>query len=191
MTPRQLVHLSKLLSLILRHQPQRFGVTLDAEGYASLEEVLLAVHARLPQATAADVQRVVDTLEPDKQRFSILDGEIRANYGHSLAGHIEQAMAAPPEVLLHGTARSALSSILEDGLKPMRRQYVHLTTERALAERIGARHGTTCVLTVAAARAAAEGVVFYRANSSFWLANTVPARYISLIELQVEATGSP
>jgi putative RNA 2'-phosphotransferase len=179
MTLKQFIQLSKLLSLILRHQPQRFGVTLDAEGYASLEEVLLAVHARLPQATAADVQHVVDTLEPDKQRFSILDGDIRANYGHSLPERIVHAAAAPPEVLLHGTTHSAVAVIREQGLKPMRRQYVHLTTEHALAERIGARHGMACVLTVAAAQAAAEGVLFYRANSAFWLANVVPARYIS------------
>jgi len=170
--------LSKLLSLILRHQPQRFGVTLDAEGYASIEEVLLAVRARLPQATVADVHRVVDTLEPDKQRFGIVAGEIRANYGHSLPELIVHASAAPPEVLLHGTTHSAVADILEHGLKPMRRQYVHLTTEHALAERIGARHGIACVLTVAAERAAAEGVFFYRANPSFWLANAVPARYI-------------
>jgi putative RNA 2'-phosphotransferase len=179
MTPNQLVQLSKLLSLILRHQPQSFGVILDAEGYASLEEVLSAVNTRLPRATLEDVQRVVHTLEPDKQRFSIVGAEIRANYGHSLPGHIEQAPAVPPEMLLHGTAQTAVASILENGLRPMRRQYVHLTTERALAERIGARHGTTCVLIVAAAQAAAEGVMFYRANPSFWLAKAVPARYIS------------
>jgi len=179
MTRQPSIRLSKLLSLILRHQPERFGVTLDAEGYATLDEVLLAVRTRLPQATLADVQCVVDTLEPDKQRFSIADGEIRANYGHSLAGRIEHVPATPPEVLLHGTVHSAVASILEIGLKPMRRQYVHLTTDRALAQRVGARHGSACVLSVAAAQAASEGVVFYRANPAFWLVTAVPARYTS------------
>jgi putative RNA 2'-phosphotransferase len=166
------------MSLILRHQPQGFGVTLDAEGYASLDEVLPAVRTRIPQTTVADLHEVIHCIEPDKQRFSIIDGEIRANYGHSLPGHIEHAAAVPPEVLFHGTTRAAAASILENGLEPMRRQYVHLTTERALAERIGARHGSACVLAVAAARAAAEGVIFYRANPSFWLAKAVPARYV-------------
>jgi RNA:NAD 2'-phosphotransferase (TPT1/KptA family) len=31
------------------------------------------------------LRAVVDTVEPDKQRFSIVDDEIRANYGHSIA----------------------------------------------------------------------------------------------------------
>jgi putative RNA 2'-phosphotransferase len=179
MTLQQLVQLSKFLSLILRHQPQRFGVTLDAEGYAALDDVLLAVRRRFPRITLTDIHDVVSSIEPDKQRFSILDGEIRANYGHSLPGHIEQVAADPPEVLLHGTARTNVASILANGLAPMRRQYVHMTTERALAERIGARHGDACVLTVAAAQAAAEGVMFHRANPSFWLAKAVPARYIA------------
>ena len=179
MTHKQLVQLSKLLSLLLRHQPERFGLTLDAEGYASLNEVLQAVQTQQPHVTLADLHSVVTQIEPDKQRFSILDGEIRANYGHSLAEQIAHTAAQPPEALLHGTTHAALPSILANGLFPMRRQYVHLTSQRTLAERIGARHGEPCVLTVAAARAAAEGVVFYRANPSFWLAKTIPASYIS------------
>ncbi|HIP87010.1 MAG TPA: hypothetical protein EYH27_01050, partial [Anaerolineales bacterium] len=32
----QRVRLSKFLALILRHQPERFGLVLDEEGWASL-----------------------------------------------------------------------------------------------------------------------------------------------------------
>jgi putative RNA 2'-phosphotransferase len=179
MTRKQLVQLSKLLSLMLRHQPERFGLTLDAEGYASLDEVLQAAHIQLPLVTLEDLHSVVAQIEPDKRRFSIVDGEIRANYGHSLTAQIEHPAVTPPALLLHGTTHAAVTSILANGLLPMRRQYVHLTTERALAERIGARHGAACVLTVIAEQAAADGVIFYRANPSFWLAKAVPARYIS------------
>lgn len=175
---QQLVQLSKLLSLMLRHQPERFGVTLDAEGYASLAEVLQAVRTRLPHATLADLQQMVASIEPDKQRFSIVAEDIRANYGHSLAERIAQPPAAPPDVLLHGTASAAVPGILAQGLLPMRRQYVHLTTEAQLALRIGARRGIACVLTIAAAQAAAASVQFYRANGAFWLADAIPARYI-------------
>ena len=179
MTRQRLVQLSKLLAMILRHQPQQFGITLDAEGYAPLTEVLAAVRSRMPHASAADVRAVVATLEHDKRRFSILDDEIRANYGHSLAQRIEHQPAAPPTVLLHGTSRAAVPGILERGLLPMRRQYVHLTTDPTLATRIGARHGPAQVLVVAAAQAFEGGIVFYRANESFWLADAVPARYLS------------
>ena len=179
-TGQQLIRLSKLLSLILRHQPQQFGVTLDAEGYASIQEVLAAVRQRIPQATTADLSTVVTTVEPDKRRFSISGEEIRANYGHSLAERIVHQAAAPPALLLHGTTQSAVPAILESGLRPMRRQYVHLTTDADLATRIGQRHGSACLLTVDAERAAAAGIVFYRANQAFWLADAIPACYLGV-----------
>jgi putative RNA 2'-phosphotransferase len=179
-TGQQLVRLSKLMSLILRHQPEQFGVTLDAEGYAAIADVLAAVRDRMPQVTVADLHTVVTTLEPDKRRFSMLTDEIRANYGHSLAERIVHQPATPPAVLLHGTSQPAVTAILAAGILPMRRQYVHLTTDAQLAARIGRRHGAACILAVDAARAAAGGVLFYRANESFWLADAVPAWYVTL-----------
>lgn len=85
----------------------------------------------------------------------------------------------PPAVLWHGTTDMTVSSILADGIRPMRRQYVHLTTDVDLAARVGARRGVARVLNVEALRAHAEGVAFYRANESFWLADLVPARFVS------------
>jgi putative RNA 2'-phosphotransferase len=171
-----LVRVSKLLSLILRHKPEKFGVVLDPEGYAPLADILAAVRTSLPHATEG---AVVNTVEQDKQRFTILDGEIRANYGHSIRERIAHPQATPPAVLLHGTAEHTVESILEAGLRPMKRQYVHLTTNPALAARIGARHGRVRVLTVDARRAHAEGIAFYRANDAFWLADAVPARFLA------------
>jgi putative RNA 2'-phosphotransferase len=182
LTRKQQVQLSKLLSLMLRHQPQRFGVALDAEGYASIEEVLRAVRASLPEISTADLRYVVEHLEPDKRRFSMADGEIRANYGHTLTQRIVHEAAQPPDLLLHGTSRQALPQILELGILPMKRQYVHLTTDRNLAARIGARHGAAHILTIDASQAARDGLLFYRANQFFWLADAVPLRYVTLPE---------
>ena len=113
-------------------------------------------------------------------RLSILAGEIRANYGHSLVGRVEYPAEEPPPVLWHGTSNRSLAGIVERGILPMKRQYVHLTLDRELAARIGARHGKACIVKVHAARAHAEGVVFYRANDSFWLANEIAAAYLQL-----------
>jgi putative RNA 2'-phosphotransferase len=173
----RLIRISKLLSLMLRHEPQRFGLLLDPEGYASVEDVLGAVRTRIADATEADLTAIVSTLETNKQRFTIIDGEIRANYGHSLAERITHERAVPPPLLWHGTTLHAMDRIRETGLLPMKRQYVHLTTDTQLAARIGARHGVAHILTIDAAQAHHDGVVFYRANPFFWLADTIPARY--------------
>lgn len=177
MTDR-LVGVSKLLSLMLRHEPAQFDLLLDAEGFAPLEEVLRALRTRKPEATLDDIRAVIEIVEPDKRRFSIVDDEIRANYGHSLTRKIEHAAQTPPAVLLHGTTVATVDVILRDGLSPMRRQYVHLTTDRALANRVGARRGKPVILQVAALDAHREGTVFHRANEAFWLADHVPAAYL-------------
>jgi putative RNA 2'-phosphotransferase len=176
----RLVKLSKLLSLILRHEPGRFGITLDPEGYASLEDVLVALRTRYADARETDILAVVNTVEPEKQRFSVSDGEIRANYGHSLEDRISHERAKPPAILLHGTTISAGLKIRSLGILPMNRQYVHLTTDAALAARIGARRGPPQVIEVDAGRAHDEGVDFFRANPVFWLAETIPARYLKM-----------
>jgi putative RNA 2'-phosphotransferase len=180
MTHARLVSLSKFLSLMLRHQPEKFGLTLDAEGFAPLEDVLRAVRAQMTDVTAADIAAMIEHIEPDKRRFTIVDQDIRANYGHSLDARIRHAAATPPAILLHGTTEASLAVILREGLSPMRRQYVHLTNDRALATRVGARRGPPVLLEVDALGAHDAGVPFYRANESFWLADAVPARWLRL-----------
>lgn len=178
----RLVTLSKLMSLILRHDPSGFGVTLDAEGYTSLGELLEAIHRGLPHATRNDVIAVVQTIEPEKQRFSILDDDIRADYGHSLKGRIEHQAAVPPSLLYHGTHKDAMAAILAHGLSPMKRQYVHLTSDREIAMKVGSRRGKPSLIQVDAARAHSDGVRFYRANVSFWLADVLTPKYLKCAE---------
>ncbi|HBP19268.1 MAG TPA: RNA--NAD 2'-phosphotransferase [Planctomycetes bacterium] len=176
MKPKQL---SRFLSLILRHRPQDHDVVLDAEGWASLAEVVAAVQrGGHPEVDAPAVREVVATVEPDKQRFSLRDDEIRANYGHSLDERIGQAVAVPPGELYHGTPEGVVATILAEGLLPMSRQYVHLTTSLDIARRVGGRRGRPVLLRVDAAAAHAAGVVFYRANETFWLVDRLGPEFL-------------
>ncbi len=43
---RSNVRISKLLSLVLRHRPDEFGIEVDRFGFADLQSVLLAIHGR-------------------------------------------------------------------------------------------------------------------------------------------------
>jgi putative RNA 2'-phosphotransferase len=178
MTQPRLIRISKMMSLILRHKPEDFGVVLDPEGFAPLEEIVRALRTSVADASEADVRAVVTTIEPDKARFALTDQDIRANYGHSLREKIVQARATPPDILLHGTSEEAAAGIRRDGIRPMRRQYVHLTTHRDLASRVGARHGSVCVLEVDAMSGHRSGLSFYRANDAFWLADFIPPEFI-------------
>ena len=188
---RRLTKLSKFLALILRHQPERFGLVLDEEGWAPLSEVMDILHG-LPNfrwATKADVMTVVDGgesngssgLDIEKRRFEVAEGCIRARYGHSVAQPIRYEPCVPPATLYHGTSPDALEAIRREGLEPMERQYVHLSPDPETATRVGARHDDRpLVLAVRAADAHAAGIAFHQADESVYLARHVPAEFLEI-----------
>jgi putative RNA 2'-phosphotransferase len=172
--------LSKTVSHALRHAPWLYELELDEEGWTSAEALLEGLrHHRdgWRDLTAADLQWLVDT--SDKQRYEMDDGRIRARYGHSIQMRIRQAAAMPPELLYHGTAPATAAIILRDGLRPMRRQYVHLSADVATARQVGRRKAAQPILlTILAATAHQNGVTFYRGNDLVWLADFVPPDFI-------------
>lgn len=172
--------LSKLLSYILRHRPDEYGLVLDAEGYVPLKELIQALHEEGDWSFVKPDHVQEIALTSDRVRFEMDGGRIRATYGHSLPIKIEYQRAAPPKTLYHGTRRRAYPVILEHGLKPMGRQYVHLATTKELALRIGKRRDPEPVLVeIHALRAHQEGIPFYQANELIFLVDSLPPHYLS------------
>jgi putative RNA 2'-phosphotransferase len=180
---KDLVRLSKTLSLALRHRPQDFGIELDPEGWTSLPDLLDSLQERpaFRDVTLVDIEMILGKF--DKKRFELdAKGErIRAYYGHSVAQKIERTSVAPPGTLYHGTSPEVLSQILSEGLKPMGRQDVHLSTSIETARITGARKNPhPVILLVNSKRAHESGVRFYRGNQDVWLSDPVPPSYISV-----------
>ena len=173
---RDLVRISKFLSLVLRHKPETIGLTLDGQGWVEVDELLRAAKAHGRSITREQFDAVVAT--NDKQRFVVVNGRVRANQGHSLKVELDLEPLAPPDVLYHGTATRFLASILEEGLKPMSRQHVHLSAEHSTAVTVGSRHGKAVVLRVLSAEMAADGLLFYRSLNGVWLTDRVPPAYL-------------
>lgn len=178
------VSLSKAMSKALRHQPERLGISLAADGSIELATFVAALNERggwPRQITEEDVMQVVE--HGTKQRFAVEGGRIRARYGHSIPLRVNYRKADPPAVLYHGTSRNNLDSIMADGLLPMGRQVVHLSADMETAQQVGERHGgQTVILRVDAAAAVRDGMSFYAGNDSTWLADRVPPQYLSQIE---------
>jgi putative RNA 2'-phosphotransferase len=91
------------------------------------------------------------------------------------------ARADPPEGLFHGTSSAAWEAIQEQGLVPMRRQYVHLSMDVSTAVQVGRRKSEVpVVLSVRAGEAGRRGVRFWRGNEMTWLADGVPPEYLTV-----------
>ncbi|MCU6796412.1 RNA 2'-phosphotransferase [Paenibacillus sp. WQ 127069] len=174
------VGLSKLLTKLLRHTPEEFGIDLEQkDGSCKLDELLRVLHkqAKWAHITTEDIQQVVS--QSDKQRFEIVGDRIRARYGHSQV-KVAYLASVPPARLYHGTNSKALSSILQDGIHPMKRQYVHLSVGLQFATLAGSRRGELRIVSVDTVQAANLGVTFYYAGNEVWLADQVPAECCSL-----------
>jgi putative RNA 2'-phosphotransferase len=108
------------------------------------------------------------------ERFEIVRGRIRALYGHTLPGVVAARPAQPPTRLFHGTAAEHESRIREEGLLPMRRGYVHLTSDLGYALQVArACEAPWYVLRVRATDAAESGVEFLTTAGHVWLASAI------------------
>ena len=176
--------LSKAVSHALRHEPWRYELELDEEGWASVDQLLVALHEKGGDWELVDRVSLERMLATATKRRHELDGErIRALYGHSLPGRIQRRPAIPPARLFHGTAPETWAVIEVEGLLPMRRQFVHLSVDRETAVSVGRRKSTSpVVLAVDAAAAGSAGVTFYEGNELVWLADSVPVRFIDVAE---------
>jgi putative RNA 2'-phosphotransferase len=175
-----LTRLSKTISHALRHKPQDYGLTLDSEGWVPIAALLAALQNRRnawKHVSEADLHAIL--AQSDKQRFEMRDGKIRAFYGHSVPEKIAQIPAIPPPVLYHGTTAQAALIIRSEGLKPMNRQYVHLSADEKTARLVGLRRtGKPALLRIAARKAHEQGIAFYLGNDTIWLANSIPPEFI-------------
>ena len=172
--------LSKAVSHALRHEPWLYELELDDQGWVAIEDLLLALQGQRSEwkhLNQADIAQMIKT--SSKQRHEMEGNRIRALYGHSLPGKLQKKKAEPPEHLFHGTARSIVSRIMETGLLPMDRQYVHLSVNIDIAKQVGHRKDKNPVILLIAAREAyAKGISFYMGNDVVWLADEVPKNFI-------------
>ena len=174
--------LSRAVSHALRHEPWLYELELDAEGWTSVDHLLTALRSANPawsSLAVADLEYMI--AQSEKKRHEIRDGKIRAFYGHSTPQKLELNPAVPPATLYHGTSPEAAATILREGLRPMRRQYVHLSADTLTATKVGERKAKApVILRVDAAAAHAEGMAFYHGNEMVWLADEIPSAFISV-----------
>ena len=168
---------SKYLSLILRHQPEAIGITLDDHGWADTAELIEGINKTYP-LTMELLEEIVRSDEKQRYSFNADKTKIRANQGHSIPVDVELSEAEPPEVLYHGTGEKSVSSILQEGLKPMSRLYVHLSNDTDTARKVGSRHGKPVIFLVLAGEMYRDGHPFYRSANGIWLTADVPVRYL-------------
>ncbi|MBN2536320.1 MAG: RNA 2'-phosphotransferase [Spirochaetales bacterium] len=175
---KELIKLSKFLSLILRHKPEVIHISLDSHGWADVNEIIKGIKIRFPSFDLAALKEVVE--KNDKKRFAFSEDQtkIRANQGHSREVDLDLEAVKPPDFLYHGTAKRFLAGIRQQGLLKWNRQFVHLSRDHETAVKVGKRHGRPVVLLIDAKKMHEQGKLFYLSKNGVWLTEKVDPEYI-------------
>jgi putative RNA 2'-phosphotransferase len=175
---KQITHISKFLSLVLRHKPETIGIQLDENGWTDVELLLERSNSYGINFDKDILKHIVAT--NSKKRFAFNDNldKIRASQGHSINIELGYTHQKPPEILYHGTGDKSVESILEKGLEKRNRQQVHLSSDVETAIKVGQRHGKPFVFKVLAEQMYNDKFEFYRSDNGVWLTDNVPTKYL-------------
>jgi putative RNA 2'-phosphotransferase len=171
------IKISKFLSLILRHQPEKVGLVLDDNGWTG---VAILIQKLKEAGVELDINRLKHIVATNpKKRFAFNDtlDKIRANQGHSVDVELGYSPKEPPEILYHGTAMQSVASIRETGIEKRDRQQVHLSADIETALKVAQRHGKPFIFEVLAGLMHADKYEFYLSENGVWLTDHVPVKY--------------
>lgn len=175
---KDLTKASKYIALLLRHKPEEGDLTLDKEGYCPTNDLVKALKRQFTWFTLDDLKNIVASDEKGRYSFNETKSKIRANQGHSTTQvDITFTEVTPPDILYHGTATRFLNDIYRDGLKPMSRQYVHLSKDIETATKVGTRHGNLYIINIDAKKMYEDGYKFYLSDNGVYLTKLVPTKY--------------
>jgi len=185
----ELTRIGRFMALLLRHDPGRAGLTLDASGWAPVAELLRGLARRGFEISPEMLRDLVQSDAKGRYAFSPDGRRIRASQGHSIQVDLGLSAVVPPDRLYHGTGERFLEAILAAGLRPMGRHHVHLSGDLQTATVVGSRRGRPVILLVDARGMCEAGHLFYRSANGVWLTDTVPPRFLNLLQPGAAANG--
>jgi len=187
--PRQLEAMARLLTYILCHRPDEFGLALSEEGFVPVKILLQALagepgwgfvrRRHLEEIAALSQPRVLE-IQDDRIR-GLIPGPAR----------LRHPAGAPPALLYYAIPSKAHARVWEEGLKAPSGQELLLAATPELAQRLGKRRGAVILVTVQARAAAREGVVFQGYGESLFLAAAVPRESLQLAAPEVSEPAKP
>uniref|UniRef100_A0A6C0E7Q8 Nudix hydrolase domain-containing protein n=1 Tax=viral metagenome TaxID=1070528 RepID=A0A6C0E7Q8_9ZZZZ len=192
---RRLDGFSKLLSWILRHGIHEMGLTMNEEGYVSVDALLQL--EKLSNLSLDDLIKVVDNNK--KQRFKLIKGSdsklfIRANQGHSanIGNQLNDDKMMKKISLCdnifdgyHGTSLENWELIKSSGLKPCERKHCHLSKSYLKDKDTvisGIRDHSQVIIKVDIKRGLENGMTFYVSDNDVILVEFVPPELLTRIK---------
>lgn len=169
--------LGRFISGILRHFPERFGLSMDENGWVDFDNLVRVVRRKFKWANRWIIKALI--YSDSKGRYELKDGKIRAKYGHSVNVELNDYPLAEEDILYYGTSEEEAQRLLEVGIKPVNQTYVHLSTTIEKSEEVARlRTDEPIILEIDAKKAKEDGIRIVKANDFIALAKEIPPKYI-------------
>jgi len=186
MSDEESQNLGKTTAGVLRHFPDKYGLEMDERGWISLEHFVKVLRNRQKSFHWVRRYHVKALAATDqKNRYEHKDGKIRATYGHSIEVDLDLPTEDIPDTLYAPTTDKESELLLESGLKPSDRTYVHLSGTYESAVEAGAvRTDEPVILKVDAKSAIENGTEIMKAGKDVYIAEEIKAEYLEEYEEQ-------
>lgn len=70
---------------------------------------------------------------------------------------------------------------MKEGLRPRKRNFVHLSETIDMAKQVGTRHGSPVVLSIDIEAMIRVGYKFYKAQNGIWLTGDIPPIFLKAV----------
>ena len=184
MSDKESNSIGKILALVLRHAPEKFGVEMDLNGWVNTRELSDAIQNQRRYyhwIRSWHFQAIADS--DDKGRYQVEGEMIRATYGHSIDLELDLPTDDIPEALYWPCEPDMTSTHLELGLSAGDRNHVHLSKTIAKAMEAGhVRIDRPAIIEIDTSRAIADGHTIWRAGTTVFLCEEMPPDYLYLVE---------
>jgi putative RNA 2'-phosphotransferase len=176
--PRQLESLARMLTYILGHRPDEFGLVLSEEGFIPLKQLLQTLSAEPGWGFVRryHLDQVVGLMSPPA--FEVDQERIRA----LIPAQLRRDPGEPPPALLYlAMPPKAHARMWEEGLKPPPDRELILAATPELARKLGRRRAPNPVMVIVQAQAASRrGISFTGYGEGLYLAPALPRDLLQL-----------
>ena len=176
--PRQLESLARMLTYILSHRPDEFGLVLSEEGFLPIKSLLQALGAEPGWGFVRryHLDQLAGLMSPPA--FEVEGERIRALNPAQLR---REPGEPPPALLYAAIPPKAHARGWEEGLKPLPDRELVLAATPELAKKLGRGRAPDLVMvTVQAQFAARRGVSFTGYGEGLYLAPDLPRDFLQL-----------
>jgi len=137
MDSKSLINISKSMSYLLRHGAVKEKVQIDIEGFIKISDIIDWQNKTRNTNELVEIANIHNIISNDNKNRYTLKKEgaieyVRANQGHSIIVESLELIEITLEnvnnysMVLHGSYQKFKENIINDGLKAMTRQHVHM-----------------------------------------------------------------